>query len=72
MNLFHSERAQTLRIWTLILSNTEGVAVTAEDSPPPDVFVTPDEFDDDNPVVLVDDEDEARFLLGVLNIDHDG
>lgn len=52
-----------------MLSNAEGVAVTAESGPPPDVFVVPDDFDDE-PVVLVDDDDdEARFLMGVLNID---
>jgi hypothetical protein len=55
-----------------MLSNEAGVAITEGDSPPPDVFVVPDEFDDE-PVVLVDDDDEdARFLMGVLNIDHDG
>lgn len=69
MTQSHEETAQTLRIWTLMLSNTEGVVVTASDSPPPDVFVIPDE-DDNDPLVLVDDDDEdARFLMGVLNID---
>ncbi len=73
MNLLHSEQKQTLRIWTLMLSNEAGVAVTTEESAsPPDVFVVPDDFDDE-PVVLVDDDDDdARFLMGVLNIDHDG
>lgn len=68
----HSETSQTLRIWTLVLSNTEGVAVTASDSAPPDVFVVPDDFDDEPHVLVDDDDDDAKFLMGVLNIDHDG
>lgn len=52
-----------------MLSNTEGVAVTADESPPPDVFVIPDEYDDEPNVLVEEDTDEAKWLMGVLNID---
>lgn len=69
MNLSHSETKQTLRIWTLMLSNTEGVAVTADSGPTPDVFVMPDEYDDEPNVLVEEDTDEAKWLMNVLNID---
>jgi hypothetical protein len=72
-NLNHQRETQTLRIWTLMLSNAEGVAVTAADSAPPDVVVVPDDDENYDPMVLVDDDDEeAKWLMGVLNIDNDG
>lgn len=52
-----------------MLSNTEGVAVTADTSPPPDVFIIPDEYDDEPNVLVEEDTDEARWLMGILNID---
>lgn len=52
-----------------MLSNTEGVAVTSSEGPPPDVFVTPDEFDDEPHVLIDEDDDEAKWLMNVLHID---
>jgi hypothetical protein len=53
-----------------MLSDAQGVVtVDGAESPPPDVFVVPDDFDED-PVVLMDDDDEDSLrLLGILNMD---
>lgn len=73
MNLIHSETKQTLRIWTWMLSSSQGVVpIEDPDSPPPEVFVVPDEYDDEPIVLVEEDEEEAKWLMGVLNIDHDG
>lgn len=52
-----------------MLSNSEGVVVTSETSSQPDVFVIPDEYDDEPNVLVDEDVDEAKWLMGVLNID---
>lgn len=52
------------------MTNREGVVLTDPDIGDPDVIQIPDEDDDFDPVVLVDDdEDEAKYLMGVLHID---
>lgn len=59
-----------MKIWTLILSNANGVALLNDESTaPPDVFVIPDDFDEDPVVLMDDDDDEAKMLLGILNMD---
>jgi hypothetical protein len=56
-----------------MLSRDSGVVPLEDpDAPPPEVFVIPDEYDDEPTVLVDDDDDEAKWLMGVLNIDHDG
>lgn len=65
---------RTLRIWTLALTrDSTTLSVVEDDGHLPDVFVMEDEDDDlDNVVYMDDDADEAKYLMGVLNIDDAG
>jgi hypothetical protein len=69
----HDEQMKTLRIWTLALThNAENVAAI-EFEGEPGVFQLPDEDDDGDNVVYIDeDNDEAKYLMGVLNYDDAG
>ena len=67
-----------MKIWASLLTDRDTALVLTADESEPDVFVTPDEMYDDverdenNVIYLDDDGDEAKFLMGVLNIDDAG
>jgi len=78
VNLNHSEKKMQTKIWASLVADRETAVAMTMDDHEPDVVVTPDEMYDDlerdenNVIYLDDDGDDAKFLMGVLNIDDAG
>jgi hypothetical protein len=71
----HDQQMKTLKIWTLALTHNAEDVAAVEYTGEPDVVVMPDEIyddGDDNVVYINDDDEEAKFLMGVLNYDDAG